>query len=298
MTRSKLDDKRPDAVTSGKAVVLSPDERRAQGKALRDAVSRESQGGWKPPRERRDPIEVLTASNEGRMPELVPIRFGRMLQSPFAFFRGRRRSWRPTWRDPDSGLRVQACGDCHLLNFGGFATPERTVVFDINDFDETLPAPWEWDLKRLAASLVIAARICSCSENEAARAATATVRAYRERMADYCSMRALDVWYDTITVERMMAEMRQREGQEAHRQAARRRPVEQSTAETSFRSSPNTTGRCPRIKDDPPLIFHPQRGTGAGDADQYQRSAGTLSRVAGRARARAVRPLPACATWR
>src|SRR5262249_34896449 len=103
-----------------------------------------------------------------------------------------------------SGLRVQACGDAHLLNFGGFATPERNIVFDINDLDETLPAPWEWDVKRLTASVVIAGRYLGLTETESARAAEATVRAYREHMADYSSMRALDVWYDTISLDRIL----------------------------------------------------------------------------------------------
>ena len=182
MSKSKFDDKQENtAEDSGKAV-LSPQERRAQGSALREVVSREAQGGWKPPKKRRDPIDVLTASNEGRMPELVPIRFGRMLQSPFTFYRGSAAIMAADLAStPNSGLRVQACGDAHPLNFGGFATPERKVVFDVNDLDETLPAPWEWDLKRLSASIVIAAQYIHLRENEAARAATATVRAYRER---------------------------------------------------------------------------------------------------------------------
>jgi len=208
MSNSKFDDKQEGAAEGNGKTVLSPQERRAQGSALRETVSREAQGGWKAPRKRRDPIEVLVASNEGRMPELVPIRFGRMLQSPFTFYRGSAAIMAADLAStPNSGLRVQACGDAHLLNFGGFATPERQVVFDVNDLDETLPAPWEWDLKRLAASVVIAAQYLHLHESEAARAATATVRAYRERMADYSSMRALDVWYDKIPLARVMAEM-------------------------------------------------------------------------------------------
>jgi uncharacterized protein (DUF2252 family) len=270
MNKSKLDDKRPDAVTSSKAVVLSPDERRAQGKALRDAVSRESQGGWKPPKGRRDPIEVLTASNEGRLPELVPIRFGRMLQSPFAFYRGSAAIMAADLAStPNSGLRVQACGDAHLLNFGGFATPERQVVFDINDLDETLPAPWEWDLKRLTASMVIAAHHLQLKESEAARAATATVRAYRERMADYSSMRSLDVWYDTITVERVMAEV---SSEEVRKRITRRlqKARQQSTAEYIFPKLAEHHGALPRIKDDPPLIFHHSEEQAPGMRTQYR----------------------------
>ena len=127
----------------------SADERRAEGRALRDNVPRELHGGWKAPSDRRDPVELLTESNKDRMPQLIPIRHGRMVESPFAFFRGSAALMAADLaRTPVTGLRVQACGDAHLLNFGGFATPERNFIFDINDFDETLPAPWEWDLKR------------------------------------------------------------------------------------------------------------------------------------------------------
>jgi hypothetical protein len=126
-------------------------ERLAAGKALREAVPREHHAAWKPAPERRDPIEVLDEPNRDRMPELVPIRYGRMLRSPFTFLRGSAGLMAyDLSTTPSTGLRVQACGDCHLLNFGLFATPERNLVFDINDLDETLPAPWEWDVKRLA----------------------------------------------------------------------------------------------------------------------------------------------------
>ena len=127
--------------------------------ALRDVTPRAAHGGWKPPEDRQDPVELLREANEGRIPELIPLRFSRMAQSPFAFYRGAAAIMAADLAStPTSGLRVQACGDAHLMNFGGFATPERNIFFDINDFDETLPAPWEWDVKRLAASIVIAAR--------------------------------------------------------------------------------------------------------------------------------------------
>ena len=139
-------------------------------------MPREEHGGWKPPKDRRDPVELVLESNQGRMPELVPIRHGRMLQSPFAFYRGTAGLMAADLaHTPNSGLRVQACGDAHLMNFGGFATPERNVIFDINDLDETLPAPWEWDLKRLTASVVVAGRHLGLRENESVRAAGATV---------------------------------------------------------------------------------------------------------------------------
>src|SRR5271166_159582 len=186
-------------------------ERRTEGKALREAVPREDHGGWKAPKGRRDPVELVLESNEGRMPELVPIRHGRMLQSPFAFYRGTAGLMAADLaHTPVSGLRVQACGDAHLMNFGAFATPERNVIFDINDLDETLPAPWEWDLKRLTASIVIAGRYLRLSETEAARAAEATVRSYRQHMADYSAKRALEVWYETIGVEDVLAAVDER----------------------------------------------------------------------------------------
>ena len=272
MSKSKLDDQQETATVNMQAAVLSPQERRAQGSALREAVPREAQGGWKPPKKRRDPIEVLVASNEGRMPELVPIRFGRMLQSPFTFYRGSAAIMAADLAStPNSGLRVQACGDAHLLNFGGFATPERQVVFDVNDLDETLPAPWEWDLKRLAASVVIAAQYLQLHESEAARAATATVRAYRERMADYSSMRALDVWYDTIPLERMMAEIAGGDAK-LRKLAARRlaKARQQSAVENVYLKLAEQHGSLPKIRDNPPLIFHPSEELAPGVRTQYR----------------------------
>src|SRR3974390_1641569 len=146
--------------------IVSPDERIAAGKALRDKVPREQHGPWNGIRRRADPIELLHKSDAGRLKKLMPIRYGRMLQSPFAFYPGSADIMAADLaRTPITGLKVQACGDCHLLNFGGFATPERSIIFDINDFDETLPAPCEWDVKRLVASIVLAARSNGLSDN-------------------------------------------------------------------------------------------------------------------------------------
>jgi uncharacterized protein (DUF2252 family) len=256
--------------TSGRAAkVLSADERRAQGKALRHAVPREVHGGWKPSKKRRDPVEILVESNKGRLPDLVPIRFGRMSQSPFAFYRGGAAIMAADLAvTPSSGLRVQACGDAHLMNFGGFATPERQIIFDINDLDETLPAPWEWDLKRLVASIVIAARHLQLSETEAAKAATTAVRAYRERMADYSSMRALDVWYDRLTIEQVLAEI---PNEKDRTRAAKRlqKAREGSASEAIFPKLAEYNGSTPRIKDNPPLIFHPSEDLAPGLNTQY-----------------------------
>ena len=231
------------------------DERRAQGKALRHAAPREAHDGWKPPKDRRDPIEVLIESNEGRLPELIPIRFGRMLQSPFTFYRGSASIMAADLATTaQSGLRVQACGDAHLLNFGAFATPERHVVFDISDLDETLPAPWEWDLKRLVASVVIAGRYLRLTETESARAALATARSYRNRMADYSSMRALEVWYETIGIEDVLEAYSEEDRTRIKHRVEKAR--ERSSPEFIFPKLVAHRGATPQIKDDPPLIFH------------------------------------------
>src|SRR5262249_15416922 len=167
-------------------------DRRAEGRALRRVVARSSHGGWRPPARRPDPIALLKASSEDRLPHLIPIRYGRMLHSPFAFFRGAAVIMAADLATtPATGLRVQACGDCHLLNFGEFATPERNLTFDVNDFDETLPAPWEWDVKRLAASVAIAGAEIGLSRGKARAVVARTVRAYREAMGDFARMRAL-----------------------------------------------------------------------------------------------------------
>ena len=247
----------------------TPDERRTRGKALRREVPRRDHGEWEPPDNRRDPIALLHASNEGRVLELVPIRFGRMVQSPFAFFRGAAALMAADLAStPKSGLMVQACGDAHLMNFGGFATPERNVVFDINDFDETLPGPWEWDLKRLVTSVAIAGRHIALSESDVARTAIATVRAYRERMANYGSMRALEVWYDTIGVERVLKEVAR---EEDRGRIARR--IEKARAKSVpdyiFPKLADQQGTTPLIVDNPPLIFHPTREQAPGLVSGY-----------------------------
>src|SRR5215831_4524321 len=140
-------------------IPTSRDERYAAGKALRQRVPREQHGEWKPSRKRRDPVELVIESSQGRIPDLIPIRYGRMMVSPFTFYRGTANLMAADLADtPVSGLNAQLCGDAHLLNFGGFATPERNLILDINDFDETLPGPWEWDVKRLVASFALAAR--------------------------------------------------------------------------------------------------------------------------------------------
>jgi uncharacterized protein (DUF2252 family) len=247
-------------------------ERRAEGKALREAVPREEQGGWKAHKDRRDPIEIILGSNEGRIPDLVPIRHGRMLHSAFAFFRGTAALMAADLaQTPVSGLKVQACGDAHLLNFGAFATPERNVIFDINDLDETLPAPWEWDLKRLTASVVIAGRYLELRETESVRAATATVRTYREKMADFAFMRALEVWYDRIQLDNLMEQVQEEASPELRKRALERiaQARDRSVAEHDFPKLVERRGAAPRIKDNPPLIFHPTQEMAPGQRTRY-----------------------------
>jgi uncharacterized protein (DUF2252 family) len=249
------------------------EQRRARGRALRDAVPRESHGGWKAPKGRSDPIRILQASNEGRIPSLIPVRFGRMAQSAFAFYRGAAAIMAADLSmTPASGLLVQACGDAHLMNFGAFATPERHVIFDINDLDETLPAPWEWDLKRLTASLVIAAQYLQLPHSDAARIATAASSEYRERMIDYAAMRTLDVWYDRIDVSRF-AEVAQESGLlpevrkrlKARAEEARRK----ASPEVLYPKLVSGESGPPRIKDEPPLMFHPDAALAPGLASDY-----------------------------
>src|SRR5277367_5796799 len=151
------------------------------GKALRERTPREKHAEWTAPKDRANPIDLLIKSNETRLPDLVPIRYGRMLTSAFAFLRGSAAVMASDLsHTPKTGIRVQACGDCHLMNFGAFATPERQLIFDINDFDETLPAPWEWDLKRLVASVMVAGRYRGFAERQCAEAVLTAARAYRE----------------------------------------------------------------------------------------------------------------------
>jgi uncharacterized protein (DUF2252 family) len=273
--RSKVDKRisgaktKRDAAAESEISVLSPDQRRAQGKALRDKVPRSAHAGWTPAKHRRDPVDILIESNSDRRPELIPIRFGRMLQSPFAFYRGTAAIMAADLaRTPVSGLRVQACGDAHLMNFGGFATPERQVIFDINDLDETLPAPWEWDLKRLTASIAIAARHLQLSESAAAKASRAAACTYRERMMDYSSMRALDVWYDRVSLESVLAEA---PSEELRVRITKRiqKARESSDADAIFPKLARFDGIHPRIRDNPPLIFHPDQEMG-GYADHRE----------------------------
>ena len=182
--------------------VFTPDEWRAKGRERRSSVSRSSHAQWAPPADRPDPVAVLEEQARTRVPDLIPIRYGRMMASPFSYFRGAAAPM--AWdlaHTPTTDIRVQACGDAHLLNFGMYAAPDRQLVFDVNDFDETLPAPFEWDVKRLAASFAVAARDNGFTDRDARTAARLTVRSYRTEMAGYAAMRFFDVWYSRIDID-------------------------------------------------------------------------------------------------
>src|SRR5689334_6462483 len=187
---------------------MTPAERAARGKEARAAVPRESHAVFDPPPDRPDPIGLLEEQAQSRVPELVPVRWGRMMVSPFTFYRGAALPMASDLsRTPVSGLAVQACGDAHLSNFGIFGSAERLLVFDVNDFDETLPGPWEWDVKRLAASLEVAGRGNGFADNDRRAVVTAAVTRYRQAMRAFAGMTNLEVWYAHADVEQLRAEL-------------------------------------------------------------------------------------------
>ena len=236
---------------------VAPQDRAAEGKALRDKVPREQHAQWKDGKGRADPIDILRKSDAGRLKDLVPIRYGRMLQSPFAFYRGASAVMASDLAGtPTTGLKVQSCGDCHLVNFGGFATPERDIIFDINDFDETLPAPGEWDVKRLVASIVLAARSIGLPDRTGRDCAEACARSYRERMRAFSRMDPLRVWYASITVEDVIANLDPSVQKRARKRIAK--ATEGSGSELDFPKLAGAVGGQFRIREQPPLIFHPE----------------------------------------
>ena len=229
-------------------------ERYAAGKALREKTPRTSHGEWTPASDRPDPISLLEESNRTRVQELVPIRYGRMSISPFTFLRGSAIVMASDLaKTPTSGIKVQICGDAHVSNFGGFATPERNLVFDVNDFDETLPGPWEWDVKRLAASIVVAGRQNGYTAQENRQSVINSIQEYHTMMQRMASMCALDAWYQHIGFEQLMG-MAKAKGQKmlhkAEQKASRR------TSEGVFPKMAEVVDGQYRIKDEPPLIVH------------------------------------------
>jgi uncharacterized protein (DUF2252 family) len=231
-------------------------ERAARGKAARAEVPRRVNGEWEPSPHRPDPVDLLEQQATSRVPELVPIRYGRMLASPFAFFRGGALIMAADLAGtPTSGLRVQLCGDAHLSNFGVFGSPERNLVFDINDFDETAPGPWEWDLKRLAASFAIAGRELGFSDAERRTVVLDAVRSYREAMTKFAGMRNLEVWYANAEVAQAFREFTA--GVSPKRVKKAEADIAKSRTKDSMQAFDKLTHLVdgePRIISDPPLI--------------------------------------------
>ena len=196
---------------------LSLEERRARGEQARQEVALSSAAGWRPAADRADPVALLEAQDLTREPDLVPVRHGRMMVSPFTFYRGAAKIMAADLGSmPAAGLGTQLCGDAHLLNFGAYASPERTLVFDLNDFDETLPGPFEYDVKRMAASFAIAGRDNGYSGADTRAVTLASVTAYLEAMAGFAQMRTLDIWYAQLPEDELMAAVRGTVAEIAH----------------------------------------------------------------------------------
>ena len=248
--------KEMDEPTSGPAVLhFSAAERSARGRAAREECPRSSHRDFELSAD-RDPVAILEAQASTRVPELVPLRYGRMLVSPFTFYRGAAavmaHDLAPT---PRAGLQAQLCGDAHLSNVGGYASPERQLVFDLNDFDETLPGPFEWDVKRLAASFEIAGRDRNFTNAERTKAVLSSVRSYREWMRKLAEMRNLDVWYahlDVETIERNLREQQAKDQAEGVAKAAAKARTKDSLK--AFAKLTHLVDGEPRIVSDPPLI--------------------------------------------
>ena len=238
------------------ATYVTPGERAALGRGARKGSPRSRHGNWEPSSTRPDPVDLLEEQASTRVPELVPIRYGRMLVSPFAFFRGAAAIMAADLAaTPDSGFRTQLCGDAHLSNFGIFGTPERRFVFDINDFDETLPGPWEWDVKRLGASLAVAARESGFRQKQRTVIVTSATRAYRTTMREFAAQSNLQVWYSHLEIESVMRRLRR------DFSARRLAYVEADVAKARTKDHMRATSKLTRVIEgerrfvsDPPLI--------------------------------------------
>jgi uncharacterized protein (DUF2252 family) len=235
------------------------EDRLAEGRGERESVPLEAHGEWMAPDDRPDPVGILEEQNATRVPELVPIRHGRMIVSPFTFYRGSAAIMASDLsRSPTTGLHVQCCGDAHLSNFGLFAAPDRRVVFDLNDFDETLPAPFEWDVKRLVASFVVAARGNGHRRRDQRAAARAAAAAYRTTMAKAAGMRFLDVWYTRFDADKVVADLAPKVKKAEIKSA--RKAMAKAQTRTSLGSLSKFAQRVDggyRIRPQPPVIVRP-----------------------------------------
>jgi uncharacterized protein (DUF2252 family) len=238
-------------------------QRREQGRAARQTVPRGSHAGWAPAPDRPDPVDLLQVQAKGRLEQLMPIRYARMMASPFAFLRGSAIVMANDLAStPKSGIQAQLCGDAHLLNFGAYASPERALLFDLNDFDETLPGPWEWDVKRLAASFVVAGRDNGFDAADCHGAAQAVTASYRRRMAEYSEMGELEVWYSRIGEEEVKGLLSStRAGKKTTKKLSKN--VQKARGRDSLQALSKLTtvvdGRR-IINDDPPLLVRIPEG--------------------------------------
>ena len=255
---------------------LTPAESAARGRTARAEVPRERHAMFDPPADRPDPISLLEEQAKSRVPELVPVRYGRMMVSPFTYFRG---AALPMASDlaatPVSGLAVQACGDAHLSNFGLFGSAERRLMFDVNDFDETLPGPWEWDVKRLAASLEVAARGNGFTDKQRREIVAASVARYRQAMRSFAGMTNLNVWYAHMDMDQMRARF------DAQLRPQQRKAVDKGLAKARTRDSMEEVAKLTRVVDgqlriiaDPPLLvpladLTPKQTDRAAMAEQF-----------------------------
>jgi uncharacterized protein (DUF2252 family) len=260
----------------------TPAERAALGKAARAEVPRSSHAQFEPASDRPDPLDLLEAQAKTRVPELVPIRYGRMLVSPFTFYRGAAKIMAADLATtPNSGLQVQCCGDAHLSNFGLFASPERRLVFDINDFDETLPGPWEWDVKRLAVSMLVAAQDNGYSARQQEQIVLQTVERYRATMREFAAASNLVVWYAHLDVETVMA----RYASQFQRRAVKR--TEKTIAKARTRDSMSALAKLtqvgdggrPEIVDQSPLIVPIRRLVSGRSQEEMLDELRTLMRI-------------------
>jgi uncharacterized protein (DUF2252 family) len=216
----------------------SVEERRARGQAARDRTPLSSHAGWAPASDRPDPVGLLQEQNRSREPDLVPVRHGRMLVSPFTFYRGAAKIMAADLAGtPTAGLHVQLCGDAHLSNFGVFASPERLLVFDVNDFDETLPGPFEYDVKRMATSFTIAGRNNGFSKSDARAAALEAAKAYREGMAGFAAMGTMEVWYARLDEDQLLQAMRHATAKAPKKQAKAARREEKTVRKEATKAS-------------------------------------------------------------
>ena len=236
------------------AEYATPAERKARGRALRKGVPRKSQGQWTPPDDRADPVTLITEQDDGRLQWLIPIRHYRMAESAFAFYRGAAKIMAADLAvTPNTGLFAQLGGDAHLSNFGSFATPERTQVFDFNDFDETLPGPWEWDLKRLVASFVISGRESGFGRSDITEMTTNAAAGYQQAMAMFATATSLDVWYTHVTLDQITAALPKKKDRKA---AAKSTSKSRSKGNLHALSKlTETVGGSLQIKSQPPLLI-------------------------------------------